>query len=55
MACNGSRRARDFDRGTGPRQWLFTPREPAAARAQGIEEQPFAMEIPRPKDFEAIL
>ncbi len=27
----------------------------AAARAQGIEEQPFAMEIPRPEDFEAIL
>jgi len=27
----------------------------AAARAQGITEQPFAMEIPRPEDFEAIL
>jgi len=27
----------------------------AAARAQGITEQPFAMEIPAPEDFEAIL
>jgi len=27
----------------------------AAARAQGITEQPFAMEVPRPENFEAIL
>ena len=27
----------------------------AAARAQGIEEQPFAMEVPKREDFEAIL
>ena len=27
----------------------------AAARAQGIAEQPLAMEVPRPEDFEAIL
>ena len=27
----------------------------AAARTQGIAEQPFAMEVPRTEDFEAIL
>ena len=27
----------------------------AAARAQGITEQPLAMDVPRPEDFEAIL
>jgi hypothetical protein len=27
----------------------------AAARAQGIQEQPFAMEVPRAEDFEAVL
>lgn len=27
----------------------------SAARAQGITEQPFAMEVPRPEEFEAIL
>jgi len=27
----------------------------AAARAQGITDQPLAMEVPRPEDFEAIL
>lgn len=27
----------------------------AAARAQGITEQPLAMEVPRAEDFEAIL
>ena len=27
----------------------------AAARAKGIEDQPFAMEVPRREDFEAIL
>lgn len=27
----------------------------AAARAQGITEQPLAMEVPQPEDFEAIL
>lgn len=27
----------------------------AAARAQGVTEQPFAMEVPQPEDFEAIL
>ncbi len=27
----------------------------SAARAQGIQEQPFVMEVPRPEEFEAIL
>jgi len=27
----------------------------AAARTQGISEQPFVMEVPRPENFEAIL
>lgn len=27
----------------------------AAAQAQGITEQPLAMEVPQPEDFEAIL
>ena len=27
----------------------------AAARALGIQEQPFAMEVPRAEDFEAVL